>query len=457
MATEIVMPRMGLTMETGRIINWLKQEGQPVKAGEPLLEIETDKATVEIESLDSGVLGKIIAGIDAEIPVGAVIGYLLEDGEMLAEDMQDTAPAAAINSPVSNISGASTETQADPAMGTTKVKASPAARHLAKQLGVSLEQVNASGPNGRIVAWNVAEAAQSAAEISPADPETYSGRVSPIAQRVAADLGVDLANVKGSGPRGIITRRDVELAAQMPVQEPMAETAAGYIIEIEPFTRIQRVVSERMSLSFSTAPHFYLHVDVDARQLVALRRQLLPRLEKRDGVHLTYTDLLIYFSAHALSRHPLVMAQWTTEGLKRFSRVHIGIAVETENGLVVPVLRDANKLGLVGISQQRVDLAERARQGKLLPNEFEEGVFTITNLGMYHIDSFDAILNPPQAAILAVGRIKERALVENGQVVPAAMVSLSVSLDHRVLDGARGACFLNELVEMIETPGLSMA
>jgi pyruvate dehydrogenase E2 component (dihydrolipoamide acetyltransferase) len=450
MASEIVMPRMGLTMETGRIVNWLKQEGQTVKAGELLLEIETDKATVEIESLESGVLGKIVAGPGEELPVGAVIGYLTKEGETLDQNIQAITPALTGALQASNVSSVSSGTQANPAVINSKVKASPAARHLAQQLGMRLDQINGSGPNGRIVAWNVSEAVKLAAQ-------SDTGRISPVAQRVAADLGVDLTQVKGSGPGGVVTRKDVELAAQKPGQSPAVVSTTDDSFKIEPFTRIQRVMAERMTKSFSTAPHFYLHVEVDARQMIALREQLLPRLEKRDGVHLTFTDLLIYFCARTLPKHPMVMAQWTTEGLKKFNHVHIGIAVETEHGLVVPVLRDADKLGLIEIARQRVDLSERARQGKLLPNEFEEGVFTITNLGMYHIDSFDAILNPPQAAILAVGQIKERAVVENGQVIPAAMINLSLSVDHRVLDGAYGARFLNELVETIETPGLSMA
>ena len=452
MASEIVMPRMGLTMETGRIVSWLKQEGQTVKAGEPLFEIETDKATVEIEAMESGTLGKVIAGIGEEFPVGAVIGYLVKDGETLAQDMQEATPIITSKLPMSNVSSTSAETQADLGFVTTKVKASPAARRLAQQLGMGLSQINGSGPNGRIVAWNVTEAARSATKKSQPD----AGRISPIAQRVAADLEVDLTQVKGSGPGGVVTRRDVELAAQKPRQASAFETAADSSFKIEPFTRIQRVMAERMTRSFSTAPHFYLHVEADARQLIIFRGQLLPGLEKRDGIHLTFTDLLIYFCARTLPKHPLVMAQWTTEGVKKFNRVHIGIAMETENGLVVPVLRDADKLGLVDIARQRVDLSERARQGKLLPNEFEEGVFTITNLGMYHINSFDAILNPPQAAILAVGQIKERALVENGQLIPASTINLNLSVDHRVLDGACAARFLNELVETVETPSLSM-
>jgi pyruvate dehydrogenase E2 component (dihydrolipoamide acetyltransferase) len=399
--------------------------------------------------MESGTLGKVIAGIGEEFPVGAVIAYLTKDGETLEQNLQVTTTVV----PVSNVSSKSVEAQTVPAFVTTKVKASPAARRLAQQLGVGLSQVNGSGPNDRVVAWNVTEAARSATKKSQPD----AGRISPVAQRVAADLGVDLTQVKGSGPGGVVTRRDVELAAQMPGQVSTVKMGTDGSFKIEPFTRIQRVMAERMTQSFSTAPHFYLHVEVDARQMVALRGQLLPRLEKRDGVRITFTDLLIYFCARTLPKHPLVMAQWTPEGLKKFNRVHIGIAVEIENGLVVPVLRDADKLGLVEIARQRVDIAERARQAKLLPNEFEEGVFTITNLGMYHIDSFDAILNPPQAAILAVGQIKERALVENGQLIPAAMINLSLSVDHRVLDGARGARFLNELVETIETPSLSMA
>ncbi len=275
--------------------------------------------------------------------------------------------------------------------------------------------------------------------------------MSPVAQRVAEEIGVDLTKVRGSGPGGSITRRDVELAAQEPAKRPAPETA-----NLAVMSRIQRVMAERMTSSFTTAPHFYLHVEVDARPLNLLRDQLLPRLEQSDQVHLTFTDLLVYFCGRLLPRHPLVMAQWTEGVLQQFQRAHIGIAVEAENGLLVPVLRDADRLGLVEIARRRKDLADRARLGKLLPGEFEEGVFTLTNLGMYRINSFDAILNPTQAAILAVGRIKERALVENGQVLAAPMLTLSLSVDHRVLDGANAARFLGELAEMIEAPGLSM-
>ncbi len=449
MPGEIVMPRMGLTMETGTVVRWLKQEGESIDQGEPLLEIETDKATAEIEALEAGTLHKIVAGIGEEIPVGGVIAYFLKPGE---EANAAAGIDEALSSPATSLQTGAMVAR-PPTSPRQKVRASPAARRLAERLHVELAAIQGSGPNGRIVAWNVAEATKAALQPKP-NGTAPATRASPIAHRVAVDMGVDLAHVQGSGPGGTITRRDVEAAAQaskavMPKEPPSAPI-------IRPFTRIQRVMAERMVRSFTTAPHFYLHTDVNARQLVSLREQLLPRLEQSDDVHLTYTDLLVYFCARTLVHYPAVMAQWTPDGLKQAQKVHIGIAIEAENGLLVPVIRDAAELGLVDIARRRAGLMERARNGKLLPEEFEQGVFTITNLGMYRVDAFDAILNPPQAAILAVGRIHERALAENGQVIAAPMVTLSLSVDHRVLDGAQAAEFLGELAEMLETPALSM-
>lgn len=448
MAGEIVMPRMGLTMETGTIVRWLKHEGEQIAAGEPLLEIETDKSSVEIEALETGKLHQIVASEGTEVPVGAVIAYFLKPGEEAGPAPASPAVVSAGSAIVSVAAQQPAALESAAPVVVAKVKASPAARRLARNLGVDLAAVRGSGPDGRVVAWNVADIAATKAEA-----ETKSAaRVSPVAQRVAADLGLDLAQVQGSGPGGAITRRDVEFAAR--ALAPHTEAAKAP--EVVPFTRIQRVMAERMVHSFTTAPHFYLHTEVDARQLVSLRAELLPRLEQSDQVHLTFTDLLVYFCGRLLPRHPLLMAQWTPEGLRHLDGVHVGIAVETDNGLLVPVLRDVDKLGLVEIARRRAGMTERARLGKLLPDEFEGGVFTISNLGMYRIDSFDAILNPTQAAILAVGRIKERPLVENGQCVAASMLTLSLSVDHRVLDGARAARFLEDLAATVEVPGLSM-
>ncbi|RCK73442.1 MAG: Dihydrolipoamide acetyltransferase component of pyruvate dehydrogenase complex [Anaerolineae bacterium] len=447
--SEIVMPRMGLTMESGRFIKWLKEIGEPVRSGEPLFEIETDKSVVEVEALEEGILSQTLAQPGETYAVGAVLGYLSPPGI--------PGPTQAAIQPESSSAG--TESQAQPLASATyaspaRPKASPAARRLARQLGVDLARVIGSGPEGRIVAWNVQATAQSKPLQSPA-----SARISPVAQRLAVDLGVDLQQVKGTGPGGSITRKDVEAAYQQQSQTVPSSPSSLPDTEgiVEPLSPVQRRMAERMVQSFTSAPHFYLQAEVDARNLVALRQSLLPPLENRYGVHLTFTDLFIYFTARLLPRHPLLMAQWSEAGLIKFTRVHLGVAVDTEQGLFVPVLRDADKLGLAEISRQRAELAERARQGKLLPKDYEQGVFTLTNLGTLRIDVFQAILNPPQAAILAVGRIKEQPMVENHQVISAPMFTLSLSADHRVLDGGKAARFLSELVEWLENPALSMA
>jgi len=428
MPAQIVMPRMGLTMETGTVVNWCRSEGEQVTAGEPLFEIETDKSTVEVEATESGVLGRILVPVGETVPVGTPIALLLAAGESL--------PAGDLPEPARHAEGkALLPAQKPEGSRPVKVKASPAARYLARTLGVELVQAHATGPGGRVVAWNV----RSLAGAGPA-------RATPVAARVAAELGVDLSSVHGSGPGGRITRQDV-------AQAPAGSSRSG---NLRAFTRIEQVMASRMVESFTKAPHFYLHVNVDARPLVALRDELKPRLEARAGVHLTYTDLLVYFCAHALARHPELLCQWTPQGMRQLSAVHVGVAVDTERGLLVPVIRDADRLGLTGIAQRLADLSGRARSGSLLPADQEEGIFTLSNLGAFGIDAFDAVINPPQAALLAVGRIKEQALVEDGKVVPAAMMTLSLSVDHRVLDGARAARFLGDLAELLETPALSM-
>lgn len=456
MASQIVMPRLGLTMEEGTLIGWRKAEGQKVTAGEPLFEIETDKSTVEVESTRSGRLGKILVPVGATVPVGTVIALLADEGEI--PPAEEKPALSAVQSPKKRLeadalSVGSGSTIKDPlAVFPTRVKASPAARRLAKKLGVDLSQTTGSGPGGRVVAWNISAVGDAAR----ADHLRTGTRVTPLAARAAADLGVNLSAVHGSGPGGRITRQDVEQARSAPMTKSEIYAPAQQPGTIRPFTRIEQVMAGRMVESFTSAPHFYLHVTIDARSLVALRGQLRPRLENRSGVHLTYTDLLVYFCAKTLARHPEVMSQWTSQGMRLLKGVHVGVAVDTDRGLLVPVIQDADNLGLTGISRALADLAERARLGTLLPAEQEQGVFTLSNLGAFGIDAFDAVLNPPQAALLAVGRIKEQPMVMDGKVIPAAMLTLSLSVDHRVLDGARAARFLSDLADLLETPALTM-
>jgi len=443
MAVDIVMPRMGLTMEEGTVVAWLKKENEQVVAGEPLLEIATDKSTVEIEAPADGILGSVLVDVGETVPVGHVIGILLKKGE------EASVPPVVIEEERRKVESQLPE---EPAIRTApvplsrKVKASPAARTLAQQLKVPLADIRGSGPGGRIVSWNV----QSTYEQRTSE-QISSRKATPIARRIADELQVDLNTVQGTGPNGQITRADVEKS----YQDAQAMSAPPQTGELSPLTRTQKIMAERMSASFRDAPHFYLHVEVDMRGLVALRKKLLPQLQERDSVHVTFTDLLIWYCALVIKRHSGVLAQWTDKGLLQSSEVNIGVAMDTPTGLIVPVVHNADRLGLAEISRLRQDLAERAQAGRLLPQELELGGFTISNLGMFAVDSFDAILNPPQAAILAVSRIKERALVNEGKVIPAPMMTLSLSVDHRVLDGASAARFLGDLVDLIETPGLA--
>jgi pyruvate dehydrogenase E2 component (dihydrolipoamide acetyltransferase) len=440
MAVEIVMPRMGLTMESGTVVAWLKAEGEIVASGEPLLEIETDKTTVEIESPGDGLLGGIQAQPGDTVAVGTVIGYLLEEGESLPTE------------PVDGVAESSGEVQGPPALSVSvlttpqetmsagRIKASPAARHLARSLDVDLSSLEGTGPGGRVVAWNVRSVAVDRVGAAVAV------KASPMASSVARDLGVDLTQVTGTGVGGRITREDVERSAQ---RVDAAEDS-------QELPRIHQIMAERMSASFSTVPHFYLSAEADARPLTALRQTLLPKVEERQGVRVTLTDLLIKMCSLVLADHREMIAQWEDGRLRMPSNVSVGVAVDSPGGLVVPVIRGADKLNVGDIARERARVVAQARNGRLEPRDLEGGTFTISNLGLFRVDSFQAIINSPQAAILAVGQVKQRPFVENGEIIAAETVFLTLSVDHRVVDGATAARFFSELVEYVEMPELAI-
>ncbi len=431
MATEVILPMLGETMNEGTIVAWLKQEGEAVKAGDVLYSVESDKATLEVEAPTAGYLRRILAPAGSTVPVLSVVALITATPDEVvpagaASRASSAAPANALPASVAPTSQPS-----------GRLISSPRARRAAIERGIDLKLVHGSGLGGRIVERDVLSFAPAAA--SPA---------TPIAKRRARDLGVDLTRLQGTGPGGRVTRQDIERAAQA---RPTPIAGA-----VEPLSRAQRLMAERMVTSFTSAPHFYLHAEVNARRLLALRHELLPALEASAGIHLTITDILVRLVALALVKHPRAMAQYTPGGLRPAPAVNIGVAADTPNGLVVPVIRDAAALGLAEIARKRSELIERARAGKSLPSDFEAGVFTLTNLGTFRVDFFDAILNPPQAAVLAVGRIIERPFVEDGQLraVPTAWLSLSV--DHRVLDGAGAARFLDDVVALLEAPALAL-
>jgi pyruvate dehydrogenase E2 component (dihydrolipoamide acetyltransferase) len=439
MATEVILPMLGETMNEGTIVAWSKAEGDLVKPGDVLYSVESDKATLEVEATTSGYLRHILAPAGSSVPVLSVVAWITRTayevisapGDQLPaipppagtapQALQAGSPAAAATGPVTLPFG--------------RRVASPRARRAARERGIDLARVAGSGPGGRIVERDLETA-------------TASPRLTPVAERMAGEMQVELADVQGTGPGGRITRRDLEAAAR---SAPRATVAAA------PLTRTQRIMAERMVTSFTSAPHFYLHAEVNARRLLAVRQELLPMLESAHGLRVTISDLLVRICARALVRHPQAMAQFSPEGLRPAAAVNIGLAADTPNGLVVPVIHAADQLPLAELVRRRTELVERARAGKSLPQDFDGGVFTLSNLGASRVDSFDAILNPPQATILATGRVIERPFAEDGKLSLVPTMKLSLSVDHRVLDGAAAARLLDEIVGLLEAPAQALA
>jgi len=366
MPAEVIMPALGMAQETGKVLRWLRGEGDVLVEGEPLLEVETDKVTVEIEAPAAGTLTGVTAAEGAEVAVGTVIAFVVADGESI-EPAADPVPA-------------------------------------------------------------------------PAPRAAQRGLASPKARRLAQSSGVALDALVGSGPNGAVVAADVEAAmAASPVADP------GFI-EV---ANVWRVMADRVTRSWQEVPHFVLAREVDASRLESWRASV----RRRAGSDRTsHTDLLVKLCAEALRRHPRVNASWRDGSIAVEGAINVGIAVAIEDGLVVPVVRDADKLDLAAISARSRELAEAARAGRLRPDDLQEGTFTISNLGMYGVDYFQAIVNAPQAAILAVGRILERPAAVHGELVVRPTMTLAISFDHRVVDGARGAQFLETLADLIEEP-----
>jgi pyruvate dehydrogenase E2 component (dihydrolipoyllysine-residue acetyltransferase) len=390
MPVDVIMPALGMAQETGKVVRWLKADGATVAKGEPLLEVETDKVTVEIEAPADGTLAGVAATDGAEVPVGTVIALVLAEGEALAERPE---PAAA------------SEPAAVAAMGTAAVTiAAPPRRRLA----------------------------------------------SPKARRLAEERRVDLEAVTGSGPNGAVVAADVEAASSAagpePVALPAVASAGGDALAVG---SLWRTMAERTQRSWQEVPQFVLFREVDASRLGSWR-EAVRRRPGHEGVSIT--DLLVKICAEALRRHPRLTASWRDGALVAGPGVNVGIAVATDDGLIVPVVHRADELPLATISARRREIAEAARAGRLRPEDVQGGVFTISNLGMYGVDAFQAIVNAPQGAILAVGRIVEKPVAVAREVHVLPMLALTVSFDHRVVDGARGAEFLDTLASLVEEP-----
>jgi pyruvate dehydrogenase E2 component (dihydrolipoamide acetyltransferase) len=389
MALSVVMPALEMAQETGTVVSWFKQEGDDVRKGERLLEVETDKAVVEIEAAGTGVLAGVTAKPGDVVPVGRTIAWLLQPGEEVPRE--STAPA---------VSGRRME-EATPA---------PDARR-ADRGGGTTGAADSSAP-----------------------------RLSPKARRLAQEHGVDLASVRGSGPGGEVLADDI-----------LAAVAASK--EAPPVSSIGRLMAERTTRSWTTAPHFFVTREVDATALNAARDAWLPIAERDHGVRLTHTDLLVAVVARALRQHPRMNASWSSSAVVLHRDINVAIAVSVEQGVVTAVVRRADTLTPAQIAVQRRDVTERARHGRLQPADIADATFTISNLGMHGVDAFTAIIVPPQAAILAVGAIGDRVVAVGGAPAVRPTFSLTLSSDHRVVDGAGAAQFLKDVVAWIDNAG----
>ena len=457
MSTEIRMPRLGWTMEEGAFGEWLKADGDTIKPGDLLFTVEGDKATQDIEAMDGGILR-----IDPNGPrggdmvtVGALLAYLTKPGEAVAfaqSSSQSVSQSASGQSSVASGQLSVTKHQV-PSTTTTAPTISPRARRVAKELGVDWSQLAGSGRTGRIVERDIRAAAVAAASAVAQTPSAPAIRATPVAARMAQEAGIDLETLAAQKPGQRIGREDVEaaIAAQQPTVAAPAQPLAGDAERI-PVTRIRQLIAGLMAESAHTTAPVTLTTEADATALVALRNQLKTTLGARGLPVPTYNDLLIKLTAVALAEHKLLRAVWQGEELVIAQGIHIGLAVDTEGGLLVPVVRDVQDKSIRQITSATQALIDQAQRRQLSPDALQGGSFTITNLGMYNIDAFTPLINLPQCAILGVGRIVEKPAVYQGQIVPRHQVVLSLTFDHRVVDGAPAARFLDLVRSYVAEP-----
>ena len=415
MAEKIIMPKLGLTMEEGIINKWLVKEGDQVEKGDALFEVATDKVNMEVESTANGVVLKIIAGEGETIPITQTVAYVGKPGEVI-EEKEEVVPTPQETKKESvTVPTEETKATANTEAAKERIKASPLARRLADEYGLDLSKIEGTGPGGRIVKEDIENAYQQKKTVTPQKAEIL--KTEP----------------------AIKTKGTVTPSEELPK-------------EIIPLSRMRKIIAERMHSSMINKPHFYLQMEVLADELVKLRGRMLPLIEKTTGLRISYNDILIKIIAQSLEKFPTINAYFLDNGIQMNSAINIGVAVALEDGLIVPVVKNANLKGLSQIVVETNDLSKRARESKLLPEEITGGTFTISNLGMYGVDSFNAIINAPESAILACGAIKKRPYVDGENIIVTSLMNLTLSGDHRIVDGAVAAQFMQYLKNLIEEP-----
>lgn len=432
MSTPVIMPKFEMAQETGTVLQWLKEEGESIEKGQAILEVETDKVTMEVEALASGVLVGVRAESGEVVPIGQPIAHIIGPGESWTGKMEAVEEA--------------------PPASAGPLRVTPVAERMAKAEGIGLAAVRGTGPGGQVTKSDVeAYLAKQRSKPAPTDEKV---RAVPAARRLAREMGVELRTISGTGPDGRIQSEDVRrAAAEAPVPPSVSEGRPAIRREI-PLTGMRRTIAERMTASAREAPQFTVSVDVDMSRALAIVEDLQSALEPAGGPRVTLTTFLVKACAWALLRHPAVNASIQAENIVEWAEVNVGVAVAVEEGLIVPVIHRADGLGMQAIADTLADLATRAREERLRPEDVQGGTFTLSNLGMFGVDRFTAIVNPPQAAILAVGRVTKRPWVmEDDRVEVRPMATLTLTADHRGVDGAVAGRFLTDLQVAIERPG----
>ncbi|TQR18769.1 dihydrolipoamide acetyltransferase family protein [Psychrobacillus soli] len=437
MASEVVMPKLGATMEEGTIVSWLVQVGELVEDGDPIAEIQTDKIVMEIEAETTGVLLKTLYDAGTAVKVHEVVAYLGDEGESaegLGDDLSKSTKA--FGEKLEQTVNETTAINEVSVWACDKIRRTPAARKLAEESQLNLYDIAGSGPLGRIQKIDVENYLQ----------QQDTKRITPLAKKIADDQGIDYKQIEGTGSHGKIRKEDL-------VSTPVTNEKVMVLADKRmPFKGMRKVIADRISASAYTAPHVTLLSEIDMTNCVALRQDLLPIIEKVEGLRISFNEILIKATAFALKQNPNINISLEGQEIVYHSHVNIGMAVAVPDGLVVPVLRNVDQKGLAAITSEAKGIGKQARDGKLSPDDMQGSTFTISNLGMYAIDGFTPIINSPNAAILGIGRIQKKTVVVNDELAIRSMMNLSLSFDHRIIDGAPAAAFLTDLKDVLENP-----
>ncbi len=440
MSVNVTMPKLGMTMKEGKVSKWYKHEGDSVEKGENLFEVETEKITNKVESPETGILFQVVVPEGATVPVGTILAVIAQAGEQ-PERIEGIKAGEVVEMKAEAGKPQAAEAETVP-VEKKRILSTPSARRLAKELGVDLASVPGTGPDGKIKEADVLKFH----EEGPPAP-----KITPLAAEIAKQEGLDIAKITGTGENGKITRQDVEralAAAKVVPQEAPSQ------VKVIPFEGIRKVIADNMHASLQNAAQLTTFTEVDVTEMVRFRDLVREEYKKDDSVKISYNDIIVMATARALMRHPIMNSTLVGEEILVHDTVHLGIAVALSEGLIVPKLRHAEKKNLLQIAKEIRELAQKAREGALAIEEVTDGTFTISNVSMLGMDGFTPVLNPPETGILGVGRVIEKPAVFEGEITIRHMMTLSLTFDHRVVDGTPAMTFLNTLARYLEQPML---